>query len=125
MWKNRARLLLSWLKGLGSDGLPAIREVSGRYSGIGDHWFVGIVVGIGDNGDRVGNGLMAKIVELIFVISSRGSGEAHSPYRSIYELWTKDGGCVAEYDPCGVRYPGEGGDKDRFEPSSWALLEGL
>jgi len=57
MWKNRARLLLSWLKGLGSDEFPAPRQVSGRYSGVGDHWFVGIVVGIGDNGDKVGNGL--------------------------------------------------------------------
>jgi hypothetical protein len=42
---------------------------------------------------------MARIVEFIETESFRGSGTEADPNRLCPQLWTKDGGLIAEYDP--------------------------
>ena len=42
---------------------------------------------------------MARIVQFIHAETHRGAGSKTDPYRTIQQLWTKDGYLVAEYDP--------------------------
>ncbi len=41
---------------------------------------------------------MARIVELILTDICKGSGTPTDIYRTVYQLWTKDGKLVAESD---------------------------
>lgn len=41
---------------------------------------------------------MAKIVELIETEERRGRGVEGEPFRIVYQLWTKDGRLVLDYD---------------------------
>lgn len=40
----------------------------------------------------------AELVEVIYVISSRGSGTDLDPVRHVLQYWSKDGRLLAEYD---------------------------
>jgi hypothetical protein len=48
--------------------------------------------------DKVEGENLAKLVELIACKFKRGTGTESDPFRTIYQLWTKDGELVAEND---------------------------
>lgn len=41
---------------------------------------------------------MAKIIELIITTDTRGTGNSDNPYRTVTQLFTKDGNLIAEDD---------------------------
>lgn len=43
---------------------------------------------------------MAKIVELIYTVETRGLGKNGDPVRNVEQYWTKDGKLLFEKDPC-------------------------
>ena len=42
---------------------------------------------------------MARLLEVIEVISNRGSGTEEDPYRKVVQYWSKAGELLAESDP--------------------------
>lgn len=63
---------------------------------------------------------MAKIIELILSETNRGVGKESDPYRSVTQIWTKDGNLVVEHDPCGKEI-----GENMFEPTDFVNLKNI
>lgn len=53
-------------------------------------------------GEVVSDCRMAKVVEVLCVCFTRGTGKTDSPVREVFQLWTADGTLIVEDDCCGT-----------------------
>jgi hypothetical protein len=55
-------------------------------------------------GEVVSDCRMTKVVEVICVCFTRGTGVINSPVREVYQLWTPGGTLIVEDDCCGTEH---------------------